>query len=136
MALNILLIGKDQQESILHFAIVDNLVKLGASLLQTSSVAGVHNEDQTLCTRIVVSPEGSDLVLSTNIPDIELHILIGDAFNVETDGRDSGDVLIGELQFVEDCGLSSSIQTQHQNPHLLRTKNLPHNLGNLTTHCD
>lgn len=59
--------------------------------------------DKGKSTRIVVSPEGSDLVLSTNIPDIELHILIGDAFNVETDGRDSGDVLIGELQFVEDC---------------------------------
>lgn len=50
-----------------------------------------------------MSPEGSDLVLSTNIPNIELDILVGDAFNVKTDGRDSGDVLIGELQFVEDC---------------------------------
>lgn len=50
-----------------------------------------------------MSPEGSDLVLSTNIPNIELDILVGDAFNVKTDGRDSGNVLIGELQFVEDC---------------------------------
>lgn len=46
-------------------------------------------------------PQGTDLVLTTNIPDIELNILVGDAFDVETDSRDGGDVLV-EFQFVED----------------------------------
>lgn len=49
-----------------------------------------------------MSPQRSDLVLSTHIPDIKFNILIGDGFDVETDGRDGGDVLV-ELQLVQDC---------------------------------
>jgi hypothetical protein len=48
-------------------------------------------------TRVVVSPQWPDLVLSTNIPDVELDILVGDTLNVETDSGNSSDVLIREL---------------------------------------
>lgn len=154
-AAHILLVGKDKKESILHFTIVDNLVKLGTSLLQASSVARVHHENQALCTGVVVSPEGSNLVLTTDIPDVEFHILIGDALDVKAHGRNSGDVLVAEFQFVENCCqvldlsssvtraceprkkltcLSSSIETQHENPHLLRAEDLPHHLGYLASH--
>ena len=51
--------------------------------------------------------------MSTDIPDIELDILIGDSLNVEADGRDGGDIL-AEFQFVEDGGLSGGIETQHK----------------------
>ena len=33
-------------------------------------------------------------------------------------------------------GFASGIQAQHQQSHLLRPKNLPHHLGDLTTHDD
>lgn len=45
-------------------------------------------------------PQGTDLVLATDIPDVEFDILVGDAFHVEADGRDGGDVLV-EFQLVE-----------------------------------
>lgn len=49
-ARNILLVGKYQQESILHFSIIDDLVKFGASLLDSSGVARIDDEDQALGT--------------------------------------------------------------------------------------
>lgn len=98
---NILLVGKDQQESILHFAVVDDLVQLRTSFLQARGVAGVDNEDQTLCARVVVSPERPDLVLATDIPNIELDVLIGNALDVEADGGDGGHILVAEFQFIE-----------------------------------
>lgn len=49
-----------------------------------------------------MSPKRADLVLSTNIPDIELDILIGNRLDVESDGRNGGNVLV-KFQFIEDC---------------------------------
>lgn len=49
-----------------------------------------------------MSPKRSNLVLSTHIPDIKFDVLVGDCFDVETDGRNGGDVLV-ELQLVKDC---------------------------------
>jgi hypothetical protein len=54
-----------------------------------------------LRARIVVSPERSDLVLSTHIPDVEFDILVCHGFDVESYGRDSSHALI-EFELVED----------------------------------
>jgi len=48
-----------------------------------------------------MSPEGSDLVLPTHIPDIEFYVLVCDSFDVETDGWNGSDVLV-EFELVED----------------------------------
>lgn len=48
-----------------------------------------------------MSPQRSDLVLTTDIPDVELDILIDDRLDVKPDGGDGGDILI-ELQLIED----------------------------------
>ena len=46
-------------------------------------------------------PQRPNLVLSTNIPNIKLHIFVGHALYVKADRRDGSDILIGEFQFVE-----------------------------------
>lgn len=53
-------------------------------------------------TREVVSPQRSNLVLASDIPNVELCVLVRDGLDVEADGRDRGDVLV-ELELVEDC---------------------------------
>jgi hypothetical protein len=78
-------------------------------------------------------PQRSDLVLSTNIPNIELDILICDSLDVKPYGRDCGDVLI-QLQFIQYRCLSSCIQPQHQQAHLFRSEDLAHHFGNLAAH--
>jgi len=58
-----------------------------------------------------VSPQRPDLVLASDIPDIELCVLVGDGLDVKTDGRDGCHVLV-ELEFVEDgCGYCLSMQS-------------------------
>lgn len=47
-----------------------------------------------------MSPERSDLVLTTDIPNVELDVLIGHALDVESDGRNSSHVLVAEFKFV------------------------------------
>jgi hypothetical protein len=53
-------------------------------------------------TREVVSPQGSDLVLTAHVPNVELGVLVGHGFDVESHGWDRRDVLV-ELELVEDC---------------------------------
>jgi hypothetical protein len=49
-----------------------------------------------------VSPQGSDLVLAAHVPNVELGVLVGHGFDVESHGWDRRDVLV-ELELVEDC---------------------------------
>lgn len=44
----ILLVGKDEEERVLHFAVVDDAVKLLAGLVYAGAVGGVDDEDETL----------------------------------------------------------------------------------------
>ena len=54
-----------------------------------------------LCSGVVVSPEGSDLVLSSYVPHVELYVSVGDGLDVEADGRDRRDRLV-QLELVQD----------------------------------
>ena len=65
--------------------------------------ASSPTRDRTLLsqhTREVVSPQGTDLVLASDIPYVELGVLVCDSLDVEADGGDGGDVLV-KLEFVE-----------------------------------
>lgn len=76
-------------------------MQLRLGLLEAVDITRIHNEDQTLCTGVVVSPERANLVLATDIPHVELDVLIGHALDVESDGGDRGDILVAEFQFVK-----------------------------------
>jgi len=119
----ILLVGEDQENSIPELILVQHTLQLLSGLNNTITIVAVDNEDDTLRVLEVMSPQGSDLVLSTNIPYGELNVLVLDSLNVESDCRDGCDDFT-ELQLVEDRGLSGSIQTNHQNSHLLLSPEL------------
>jgi hypothetical protein len=59
--------------------------------VDTVPIIRVYNENKTLCILIVVPPERSDLVLSSDIPHCETYVLVFDGFDVEScliwDGR-------------------------------------------------
>ena len=61
----------------------------------------------------VVSPQGSDLILTSDIPNGEVDVLVLDSLDVEADGGDGGDDLT-ELELVEDGGLTSGHQRIQQ----------------------
>ena len=57
-----------------------------------------------------MSPERSDLVLATHIPHSEADVLVLHSLNIEPNGGDGGHNLT-QLQFVQNCSLTSCIQT-------------------------
>lgn len=80
----ILLVGKDKEKSISQLVLVEHALKLLASLDNTVAIVGVDDEDDTLGVLEVMSPQRTDLVLTTNIPDGELDILVLDSLDVES----------------------------------------------------
>jgi hypothetical protein len=59
-------------------------VELISGFNNTVTVIAVHNKDKTLCVLEVMPPEGSDLVLTPDIPDSEANVLVLNGFNIET----------------------------------------------------
>ena len=80
-----------------------------------------------------MSPEKSNLVLTADVPHCEGDVLVLDSLHVETNSGDSCDDLT-ELELVEDCGLTSGIETNHENAHLLLAKEALPDLGKHSTH--
>lgn len=63
----ILFVGKDEQETVLHFTIRDDAVELLSGLIYPVSVLRVNDKDQSLGASVVVSPQWSNLVLTTDV---------------------------------------------------------------------
>lgn len=132
----ILLVGKDQEDGVAELVLIEHALKLFAGLDDTVTIVAIDDEDDTLGVLEVVSPEGTDLVLTTDIPDGELDVLVLDGLDVEANGRDSGDNL-AKLELVENGGFTGGIETDHENSHLLLPPQLIEQLGKSETHvCD
>ena len=133
--LDILLVGKDEQQTVLHLVIIDDPVQLLPRLVHPGAVARVNDEDEALGAAEVVPPQRPDLVLAADVPDVEFHVLVGDGLDVEADGRDGGDVL-PELELVQDGRLAGGVEAEHQEAHLLGSEDLAHHLAELAAHLD
>jgi hypothetical protein len=80
----ILLVGEDKEKSITELVLVEHALELLTGLDDTVAIVGVDDEDDTLGVLEVMSPERTDLVLSTDIPHGELNVLVLDGLDVET----------------------------------------------------
>lgn len=80
----ILLVRKDEQEGITQLILVQHALQLFTCFDDTISVVRIDDEDNALGVLEVMSPERSDLVLTTNIPHCELNVLVLNRLNVET----------------------------------------------------
>lgn len=49
-----------------------------------------------------MSPQRTDLVLASDVPDVELCVLVCDGLDVEADGGDGGYILV-KFELVQDC---------------------------------
>ena len=81
----ILLVREDEQKTLLHFPVAQYAVELLLRLIYTIPVLTVDDEDKTLGPGVVMPPERPNLVLSSDIPDVELDILVRHRLNVEAD---------------------------------------------------
>jgi hypothetical protein len=80
----ILLIGKNQKNGISKLILIQHALQFLSGLNDTVTIIAINDEDDTLGVLEVMSPQRSDLILSTNIPYGELNVLVFDSLNVET----------------------------------------------------
>jgi hypothetical protein len=80
----ILLVGENQKNGISKLILVQHALQFLPGLNNTVTIIAVNDEDDTLGVLEVMSPQRSDLVLSTHIPYCELNVLVFDSLNVET----------------------------------------------------
>jgi hypothetical protein len=79
----ILLVGKNEQDGVSEFILIQHSVELISSSIDTITIVRVNHEDKALSVLIVVSPEGADLILSSDIPHSEANILVLNSLDVE-----------------------------------------------------
>merc|ERR1719515_88698 len=114
----VLLVREDEKHGVAHFLLVEHLGELLAGILDTVSVVAVDDEDEALRVLVIVAPERTNLVLATDVPDGEADVLVLNGLDVEADRGDRSHHL-PELQLVQDRGLPSRVQADHEDSHLL-----------------
>ena len=129
----ILLIGEYEKDGILELILSEHLVELFFGYLDSLPIVGVDDVDESLGIVIVVSPEESDLILTTYVPHIKADVLVLNCLDVEANSWDRCHHL-AKLQLVQDCGLTCCIETNHQNAHLLLAKHALPNLAHQEAH--
>ena len=81
----ILFVREYQQQALLHLTITQYTMELLLRLVYALAVLAVDNEDETLGASVVVPPQRPDLVLSSDIPHVELDVLVCHRLHVKTD---------------------------------------------------
>ena len=61
-----------------------NIKQVRPQSRRVSPVVAVHDEDESLGVLEVVSPEGSDLVLATHVPDCEADVFVFYCLHIES----------------------------------------------------
>ena len=83
---HILFVSKNEKGSILKFVFWKHLLEFFSGNIHSFFVRWVNNIDESLGVLIVVLPQLSDLILSSDIPDCEFDLLELDGLDVESDG--------------------------------------------------
>jgi len=64
----VLLVGEDEQQAVLHLAVLQDPMQLLLRLVDPLLVLAVDDEDEALRAGVVVPPQWPDLVLSSDVP--------------------------------------------------------------------
>ena len=79
-----MLVGVDQDNGVPELLRFQQLLELVTRRLQSIGIVRIDNENETNSIWVVVSPQWTNLVLSSNIPDRERHVFVVDLLDVET----------------------------------------------------
>jgi hypothetical protein len=80
----ILLVSKNKQQSVPQFVLIEHALQLLTCLNYTITIVAIDHEDDALSILEVMSPQWSDLVLSTDVPNSKLDVLVLNGLDVES----------------------------------------------------
>ena len=86
----ILLVGKYQKNSVAQFVFVQHTVQFVTSGIDTVRVIRVNHKDKTLRVLVIMTPQRTDLILTTYIPHCKGDVLVLNSLNVESNRWDGG----------------------------------------------
>jgi hypothetical protein len=72
----ILLVRKDKNSGVSQFFASNNSMKLFARFFNSLPVIAVDNKDQGICVLKIMTPERSDLVLTTDVPHSKVEVFV------------------------------------------------------------
>ena len=96
---------------------------------------GVDDVNEGLGVLVVMFPELSDFILSSDVPDGELDFFELNSFDVESDGGDWWDDLT-QLEFVKDGGFTGSIKTEHEGSKFFFAEEISKDFSEVKTHLN
>ncbi|TNN74072.1 hypothetical protein EYF80_015713 [Liparis tanakae] len=113
----VLLVGDDQQRRALVLRELGDFVQFRLGLLEPVDVHRVHDVDDPIGAPAVGLPQGPQLLLAPDVPEVTTDALRCavaqlDLLGVEPDGGNRVDELV-EFESVEDRGLPGGVQAQH-----------------------
>lgn len=106
----ILFVRKHQQNRVSQLVLLEHTLQLFFSFDDSLPIIGIYDKDQTLRILEVVTPQRTDFVLATDVPNRKADVLVLDRFYVESDGGNGRDNFT-QLQLVQDCCFTGGIQT-------------------------
>jgi hypothetical protein len=130
---HILLVGQDQEHGVLELIFWEHLLKLLSGNLNSFLIWGVDDVDERLGVLVVMLPELSDLILSSDVPHCELDFLEFNSLNVKSDGWNWWDNL-AQLELVENGCFTGGIETEHQGSELFLSEKITEDFSEVKTH--
>ena len=88
----VLFVGQDQDGRIAQVVVRQQRVQFLGGFRKASGVVGVDDKHEALRALVVVSPERTDFVLTTDIPNGKGHVVVLDRLYVKANRRDGCDV--------------------------------------------
>ena len=82
-------------------------MQLISGSINSINITWINDKDDSLSIGVIVAPETTDLVLTSNIPNSEGHIFVLDRFYVKTDRWDGGDDYFDERGYGDEWARSS-----------------------------
>lgn len=76
-----MLVGKDQQQALLHLAILQYAMQFLLGFIDSIPILRVNDKDETLCASVVMPPEWTDLVLPSDILSKHTKLASAGAYN-------------------------------------------------------
>jgi len=80
----ILLVRKHKEQTLLHLSITQYPMEFLLGFVNSFSILAVNHENEPLRPCVVMAPERPDFVLSSNVPNIEFHVLVCHRLNIKT----------------------------------------------------
>ena len=108
----ILLVAVNEESGVLEVVVGEGVLEFFGGFLQAGAVGGVDDVDDAVSVLVVVTPEGAEASLATDVEHLELEVLVGDSGDVETNGGDGG-VGFTEFELAQNSGLTSGVKADH-----------------------